>query len=105
MPFDFNVGSSPIRRISVVLPIVMSTAALSMVLVHYMVVGITHETDEGTLAHLFQLLIVGQLPFVAYCAAVQLAQLPTRSPARMPKVLLLQVAAVAAAILAARELT
>ena len=48
------------------LPILFSIAALSMVLVHYAISGIQYEADEGTLAHIFQLLMVIQLPIVGY---------------------------------------
>ena len=96
-----SIRSSPATRISAILPIVMSVTALAMVLVHYATIGITHETDEGTLAHLFQLLIVGQLPFIAYYAVVQLPQ----SAAHTVKMLAIQGAAAAAALVAARALT
>ena len=46
------------RQPTVFLPLVMSLVALSMVLVHFAIFGIVEETDEGTAAHIFQLLIV-----------------------------------------------
>ena len=54
-----------IRQPTVFLPLVMSLVALSMVLVHFAIFGIVEETDEGTAAHIFQLLIVAQAPFIA----------------------------------------
>jgi hypothetical protein len=79
----------------------MSATALAMVLMHFALVGITHEADEGTLAHLFQLLMVVQLPFIAYDVLVQFP----RTPARSLKVLLMQLATACAALVAARMLT
>jgi hypothetical protein len=57
-------------------PIAMSTAALAIVLGHWALYGVTHETDEGTPAHLFQLLIAGQVPVVAFFAVKWLPQTP-----------------------------
>jgi hypothetical protein len=44
----------------------MSLAALTLVLAHAAVFGITHDADEGAAAHTWQFLMAGQLPFVAY---------------------------------------
>lgn len=44
----------------------MSLAALTLVLAHAAVFGITHDTDEGAAAHTWQILMAAQLPFVAY---------------------------------------
>ena len=49
----------------------MSFAALALVLGHAAIFGIVHEADEGTAAHIFQLLMVGQVPFVASAFAVR----------------------------------
>ena len=57
-----------IRQPTVFLPLVMSFFALSMVLVHFALFGIVEENDEGTDAHIFQLLIVAQAPFIAILA-------------------------------------
>jgi hypothetical protein len=48
------------------IPLAMSLAALALVLGHALAYGVVHETDEGAAAHTWQLLMVGQLPFVAY---------------------------------------
>ena len=50
------------------LPIAMSMAALALVAGQLFIAGIPRETDEGTLAHLWQLLMVGQLPLIAWFA-------------------------------------
>ena len=60
-----------LRQPTVFLPLVMSLVALAIVLVHYAIFGIVDETDEGTAAHIFQLLIVLQVPFITF----QLVQL------------------------------
>ena len=48
-----------IRQPTVFLPLAMSLVALAMVLVHFAIFGIVNEIDEGTAAHIFQL--------VGYC--------------------------------------
>ena len=84
---------SPIKQPSALLPIAMSVAALALVLSHVALFGVVHETDEGTSAHLWQLLMAGQLPVVAYFALKWLPQAPGQALA----VLLLQGAAALAA--------
>ena len=71
------------------LPLAMSLAALSLVLVHVARFGFTQEADEGTAAHLFQLLMAGQLPVVAFFA---LKWIP-RAPSQALQVLALQAVA------------
>jgi len=44
----------------------MSLVALTVVLVHVAIFGVVHELDEGTAAHVFQILLAAQLPAVAY---------------------------------------
>ena len=83
------------KQPSALLPIAMSIAALVLVLSHVALFGVVHETDEGTAAHLWQLLMAGQLPVVAYFALKWLPQAPGQALA----VLLLQaVAALAACV-------
>jgi hypothetical protein len=72
----------------------MSLAALALVIVYVAMYGIVHQTDEGTPAHVFQLLIVGQIPVVAFFA---LKWLP-KEPRRAVPVLALQAAAAVLAI-------
>ncbi len=83
-----------LKRPSAFLPIAMSLLALAIVLAHLAVYGVTRETDEGTAAHLFQLLLAGQTPIVL-CFAVR--WLP-RSPKEGLIVLALQAAAGLAAL-------
>jgi len=61
-----TIKSSLLVKPSAYLPILFSIAALFIVLVHYTIFGIQYEADEGVLAHLFQFLMVIQLPIVGY---------------------------------------
>jgi hypothetical protein len=56
------------RHPSAFIPLLMSLAALAILAAHVLIVGTAREADEGTSAHLFQLLMVGQVPLVAYFA-------------------------------------
>lgn len=47
-------------------PIAMSLAALAVVLFHIGTVGTAPQGDEGTEAHIFQLLLAGQVPIVIF---------------------------------------
>jgi hypothetical protein len=65
---------------SAILPIMMSLAALTLVLVHVALRGGTPEPpDEGTAAHVFQLLLAGQAPIVAFFAIRWLPRLPAET--------------------------
>ena len=101
MPWTSNADRSMRHEPSAVLPIIMSLVALGIVLVHYAAYGNLHEVDEGTPAHLFQLLMVIQAPIVVYFAAKWLP----RDPARALRVLALQGGAVIAAFTAVYFLT
>ena len=61
-----------IKRPSAFVPIAMSMTALGTVLLHIALFGITREADEGAAAHIWQLLMAGQIPFVAFYAFVTL---------------------------------
>jgi hypothetical protein len=83
----------PMKQPSALLPLAMSVAALALVLVHVAIFGVVHEADEGTAAHLWQLLMAGQVPVVAYFALKWLS----RAPGQALRVLALQAAAALAA--------
>jgi hypothetical protein len=85
---------SPIRQPSAFIPIAMSIAALLTVLYHLAMFGIARETDEGAAAHIWQLLMAGQLPFVAFYAVKWLA----RAPKTALQVLAVQIGAALAAL-------
>lgn len=56
------------KRPSAFLPVVMSLAALGTVLVQLATHGVSPQADEGAAAHIFQLLLVAQVPVVAFFA-------------------------------------
>jgi hypothetical protein len=69
---DFTILKKP----SALAPVLMSLAGLALVLVHAARYGVVHDADEGTSAHLFQMLMAGQLPIVALFAVKWLPQSP-----------------------------
>ena len=71
--------STMIKKPSAFLPIVMSLAALATVLVFLAMFGVVHETDEGTAAHIWQLLMGLQVPIVAFFAIKWLVRAPRQS--------------------------
>ena len=85
-----------VKQPSAIIPLILSFAALSLVLGHAAIFGIVHESDEGTAAHIFQILMVAQIPIVALFA---IKWLP-RAPRKTLKVLALQVGVMLAAIVA-----
>lgn len=86
--------SRMIRQPSAFVPVAMSCAALATVAIHIVRFGVTREPDEGAAAHIWQLLMAGQLPFIAYFAIKWLPQAPKEALA----VLALQFVAVLAAL-------
>jgi hypothetical protein len=82
-----------LKQPSAFIPVIMSLAALTLVVSHVAIYGAIHEADEGAPAHIFQLLMAGQLPVIGYFA---LKWLP-RAPAQALAVLALQFCAGVAA--------
>ena len=85
---------SLMKQPSAWLPVGMSLAALALVLAHVAIFGAAREADEGTAAHLWQLLMAGQVPVVAYFAIKWLPQ----DPGQAIRVLALQACAGLAAL-------
>ena len=83
-----------LKRPCAFLPVAMSFAALATVLAHIVMFGVVREADEGTAAHVFQLLMIAEVPIVAFFA---IKWLP-RSPRQALQVLALQVGAGLAAL-------
>jgi len=83
-----------IKQPSGFLPLAMSLAALALVLGNVAIFGVVHEADEGAAAHIFQLLMVVQVPIVAFFA---IKWLP-RAPKETLRVLALQAGAALAPI-------
>jgi len=65
-----------VRRPAAFLPLMMSLAAIAMVLVHAALFGIVTEPDEGTPAHVFQLLMITQLPITGVFLVRRFADAP-----------------------------
>ena len=82
------------KRPSAFLPIAMSLVALTVVAIHVAIFGGAREADEGLAAHLWQLLMVAQIPIVVIFAIASLR----RSPLNASVILALQIAAAAAAV-------
>ncbi len=87
---------SPVKQPSAWIPITMSLGALAMTLSYVSIVGVTaaHQPDEGAVAHIFQLLMAGQVPIIGYFAFTWLP----RAPKQAMQVLALQLGAVIAAL-------
>lgn len=62
------MDASTLKQPSAWTPLAMSFVALGVVLAHIAIFGIAREVDEGTAAHLFQLLMAGQAPVVVFFA-------------------------------------
>jgi len=82
-----------LKQPSAFVPLAMSLAALALVFSHIATAGVARQADEGTAAHLWQLLMAGQLPIIAFFA---IKWLPRR-PRQALLVLALQAAAGVAA--------
>lgn len=72
-------NDSLLRQPSAWIPLVMSLAALALLLGYVAIFGVVHQEDEGTPAHLFQLIMMAQLPVVAYFAIKWLPKRPKQS--------------------------
>jgi hypothetical protein len=83
-----------LKRPSAFIPIAMSVAALAIVIGYAAMFGTARQADEGTAAHLWQLLMVGQAPVVAFFA---IKWLPTE-PRQALLVLTLQIGTALAAM-------
>ena len=85
---------SLLKQPSAFLPITMSLCALTTVFVHIALQGTAPQPDEGTAAHIWQLLMAVQAPIVLYFAIKWVPQSPKQAYA----VLALQVTAALAAL-------
>ena len=68
-----------VKEPAALLPLIMSFVALSIVLIHAIAYGVVHQADEGTPAHLFQLLIALQVPVIAFFAMKWLPHAPMKA--------------------------
>ncbi len=70
---------STLKKPSAFLPLAMSFAALATVLVHVAMFGVAREADEGTAAHIWQILMAAQIPIVAFFAIKWLPRTPRQA--------------------------
>lgn len=83
-----------LNRPSAFVPVMMSATALAVVFGYAARFGVAPQADEGIAAHMWQILMVGQLPVVAYHA---IKWLPTQRKQAL-HVLALQLGAALAAM-------
>jgi hypothetical protein len=81
------------RRPSAFLPVAMSLGALAVVLIYLALHGPAPQPDEGAAAHIWQLLMAGQVPIVLFFA---IRWVPERPREAFPILLLQAVVALAA---------
>lgn len=70
---------SIVRQPSAFLPLAMSLTALALVLGHIAIYGAAREADEGATAHLWQILMAGQLPVLLFFAIKWLPRAPRQT--------------------------
>ena len=68
-----------LRKPSAFLPVGMSLAALATVLIYVARFGVARQPDEGTAAHLWQLLMAAQVPIIAFFAIRWLPEAPRQA--------------------------
>jgi drug/metabolite transporter (DMT)-like permease len=87
---------SLVRKPSAWAPVAMSAAALALLLACLALYSIPQrpEPDEGAVAHIWQILIGGQVPIIFFFAVVYLPRAPRRALA----ILTVQIAALLAAV-------
>ena len=66
-------------RMSAILPIIMSLTAFSAVMCHVVLYGTAREADEGAVAHIWQILMAGQLPLLLFFMVRWLPRAPKQS--------------------------
>jgi hypothetical protein len=57
---------TPFRAPAAWIPITLSLTGLLMVACNAVLFGVVHEADEGAAAHIFQMLMAAQIPFVVW---------------------------------------
>jgi hypothetical protein len=57
-----------LKRPSALVPVAMSVAALAVAMGYAAMFGTARQADEGTAAHIWQLLMAGQIPVMAFFA-------------------------------------
>jgi hypothetical protein len=62
------MNASKFQPLAAWVPIAMSLAALTAVLIQIVTAGTAPQSDEGTTAHIWQLLMAGQVPILIFYA-------------------------------------
>lgn len=73
------MSTPTIKQPSALIPIVMSLAAFGVCVCYAAMFGSAQQVDEGTAAHLWQLLMAGQVPVIAYFALKWLPRAPRQA--------------------------
>ena len=71
--------NSLLKQPSAWIPLAMSLIALALILGYAAIVGTIQQPDEGTPAHIFQLIMAAQLPIIGYFAIKSLPKKPKQS--------------------------
>jgi hypothetical protein len=94
---SMSVGAL-IRQPTGYAPVLMSVGGLAMIIWYVAAHGVVHETDEGAQAHLWQILVAGQVPLTAFFALTWLPK------ATRPALIVLTLQAAAVLLLAVAPL-
>ncbi len=62
------MNTALLKRPSAFAPIALSLASLVIVITYAVMFGTARQADEGTAAHLWQILMAAQVPVIAYFA-------------------------------------
>lgn len=68
-----------LKNPSAFLPLAMSFAALATVLIHVALFGVARQADEGTAAHIWQILMAAQIPIMAFFVIKWLPRTPIQA--------------------------
>jgi hypothetical protein len=79
MDQPINSFVSIVKRPSAFLPMVMSLIALAVLVSHISISGAVREADEGAIAHIWQILMAGQLPVLVFFAIKWLPRAPRQT--------------------------
>ena len=68
-----------LKNPSAFLPLAMSFGALATVLIYVAIFGPSPQADEGTAAHIWQILMAGQIPIIMFFAIKWLPKTPKQA--------------------------
>jgi DNA-binding CsgD family transcriptional regulator len=68
-----------LRNPSAFLPLAMSFGALATVIIYVAMFGTARQADEGTAAHIWQILMAGQIPIIVFFAIKWLPRTPKQA--------------------------